>query len=77
MILIPIVLWEDQPQITTALFTWMSLIPTLIRNLIGVGVFMGAAYWYLYLTGKNAIDVDFNLGSLSTALGAGSPDRKV
>ena len=34
---------------------------------------MGAAYWYLYLTGTGAVEIDFNLGSLNTAMEAGGP----
>ena len=34
---------------------------------------MGAAYWYLFLTGSGSVDIDFNLGSLNTAMDAGGP----
>ena len=41
--------------------------------MIGGGVFVGAIYWYLYLTGEGAVDIDFNIGSLNSALQAGGP----
>lgn len=30
-------------------------------------------YWYLYLTGEDGVPIDFNLGSLMTAMEAGGP----
>lgn len=36
-------------------------------------MFVAGAYWYLYLTGEGAVDIDFNIGSLSSAMEAGGP----
>lgn len=52
------------------------MIPTLIGNLVGGGLFVAAAYWYLYLTGEGDIAVTFNIGSLDTAMEAGGPMRR-
>lgn len=49
------------------------MIPTTLGNIIGGGLFVGAAYWYLYLTGEGAVDIDFNVGGLDTAMEAGGP----
>ena len=57
-------------------YIWKSLIPTLLGNLVGGGMFVATAYWYLYLTGDAGISVDFNTGSLATAMEAGGPMRR-
>lgn len=43
--------------------------------MVGGGLFVSTAYWYLYLTGEVAVGIDFNLGSLDTAMEAGGPMR--
>lgn len=53
------------------MYIWKSLIPTTIRNIIGGGLFVAAADWYLYLTEEGAVEVDFNLGSLDIAMEVG------
>ena len=49
------------------------MIPTTIGNMIGGGIFVGAIYWYLFLTGEGSVDIDFNIGSLESAMEAGGP----
>ena len=73
MYFIPIAIWNSHPQITVSFYIWKSLIPTTLGNIIGGGLFVGAAYWYLYLTGEGSIDIDFNIGGLDTAMEAGGP----
>ena len=74
MTFIPLAIWVGHPQITVGFYIWKSLIPTLIGNLLGGGIFVGAAYWYLYLTGEDDVEVDFNVGATSTAIAeAGGP----
>ena len=70
---IPSAIFYGHPDIGVGLYIWKSLIPTTIGNIIGGGFFVGSAYWYLYLTGEGAVDVDFNLGSLDTAMEVGGP----
>ena len=53
------------------------MIPTTLGNMVGGGLFVGTAYWYLYLTGEVGVQIDFNLGSLATAEEAGGPMRKI
>ena len=73
MVFIPIAIWLGHPTITTSYYIWKSLIPTLLGNLVGGAVFVGLMYWYLYLTGEGSVDIDFNIGSLNSALEAGGP----
>ncbi|MCJ1378478.1 hypothetical protein MMC17_001577 [Xylographa soralifera] len=73
MYFIPIAIFNGSTTITVGYYIWKSLIPTVIGNMIGGGIFVGAAYWYLYLTGEGSIDIDFNVGSLESAMEAGGP----
>ena len=73
MYFIPIAIFNGSPTITVGYYIWKSLIPTVIGNVIGGGLFVGATYWYLYLTGEGSIDIDFNVGSLESAMEAGGP----
>ncbi|KAK3075921.1 hypothetical protein LTR53_008433 [Teratosphaeriaceae sp. CCFEE 6253] len=53
-------------------YIWKSMIPTLLGNIVGGGFFVGAVYWYLYLTGDE-VAVTFDTGSLATAMDVGGP----
>jgi formate/nitrite transporter len=75
MFFIPMGIWCGAP-FGAGYYIWKSLIPTLLGNLVGGGLFVGAAYWYLYLTGEDGVQVDFNMGSLATAMEAGGPLRR-
>ncbi|KAI4098827.1 MAG: hypothetical protein L6R37_006281 [Teloschistes peruensis] len=69
MFFIPISIWNAHPDISVPFYIYKSLIPTLLGNIVGGGVFVGAMYWYLYLMGTGAIDVDFNTsGGLGNAV---------
>lgn len=43
--------------------------------MVGGGLFVGTVYWYLYLTGEAAVQINFDLGSIATAMEAGGPMR--
>lgn len=73
MFFIPIGIWNGSPKISVGYYIWKSLIPSVIGNIIGGGFFVGTAYWYLYLTGEGSVAIDFNLGSLESAMEAGGP----
>lgn len=77
MFFIPNAIWYGHPDIGVGLYIWKSLIPTTIGNIIGGGLFVGAAYWYLYMTGEGAVEVDFNLDSLDTAMEVGGPMGRI
>ena len=49
------------------------MIPTALGNIVGGGLFVGAAYWYLYLTGVGPDEIKFDLGGLDSAMEAGGP----
>ena len=49
------------------------MIPTAIGNIVGGGLFVGAANWYLYLTGLGNDEIRFDLGGLDTAIEVGGP----
>ncbi|KAL8639336.1 MAG: hypothetical protein Q9228_003628 [Teloschistes exilis] len=68
MFFIPISIWNSHPDISVPFYIYKSLIPTLLGNIVGGGVFVGAIYWYLYLMGTGAVEVDFNTsGGLGNA----------
>lgn len=46
-------MWNGAP-ITVGYYIWKSMIPALIGNTIGGALFVGAVYWYLYLTGEGS-----------------------
>lgn len=72
MFFIPIGIWNGAP-FGVGYYIWKSLIPTTLGNMIGGGLFVGAIYWYLYLTGEGNVDVSFDLGGLASAMEAGGP----
>lgn len=79
MFFIPMAIFLGHPQITTSYYIWKSLIPTLLGNIVGGGLFVAVPYWYLYLHGQET-PIDFNVGAVSTAEQSGgglgsSPSR--
>lgn len=75
MFFIPMGIWCGAPM-TVGYYIWKSMIPTCLGNMVGGGLFVGAAYWYLYLTGAVGVQIDFNLSSVATAMEAGGPMRR-
>lgn len=47
MFFIPIAIFLHDPEITVGYYIWKSMIPALIGNIIGGGLFVGVVYWYL------------------------------
>lgn len=79
MFFIPIGIWNGAP-FGVGYYIWKSLIPTTLGNMVGGGLFVGAIYWYLYLTGEGNVEVSFDLGGLASAMEAGGPmgrDRRL
>lgn len=72
MFFIPMGMWVGAP-ITVGHYIGSSMIPTLLGNMVGGGLFVGTFYWYLYLTGVDNVQIDFNLDSITTAMEAGGP----
>lgn len=73
MYFIPIAIFVGHPDIGVGLYIWKSMIPTLLGNLVGGGLFVGAIYWYLYLTGIGPDEISFDMGGLDSAMEAGGP----
>ncbi|PWY83607.1 Formate/nitrite transporter [Aspergillus heteromorphus CBS 117.55] len=49
MTFIPLSIWLEAPGITVGLYIWKGIIPTLLGNIVGGGLFVGTYYWYMYL----------------------------
>lgn len=47
MFFIPNAIWQNDPEITVGYYIWKSMIPALIGNIIGGGLFVGVTFWYL------------------------------
>lgn len=47
MFFVPIGIWYDTPGLNVGYYIWKSMIPALIGNIIGGGLFVGVMYWYL------------------------------
>ncbi|KAI5367238.1 Putative formate/nitrite transporter, aquaporin [Septoria linicola] len=57
--LIPIGIWCGAP-IGVWYYIYKSMLPSLVGNAIGGGVFVGVMYWYIHMTGKEAVAADFD-----------------
>lgn len=45
MTFIPLGIWLDAPGITTGLYIWKGIIPTLLGNILGGGLFCGESWF--------------------------------
>ncbi|OQO03027.1 hypothetical protein B0A48_11311 [Cryoendolithus antarcticus] len=59
MFLVPIGIFNGAP-FGVGYYIWKSMIPALLGNTIGGGLFVGVVYWYLYMTGDEAVSPDFD-----------------
>jgi hypothetical protein len=68
MFFIPMAIFVGAPEpLTVTFYIWKSLIPALIGNAIGGGLFVGVLYWYLYLAG-NEVPIHFDNTPMDTAV---------
>ena len=51
MFFVPIGICYDAPGLSTRFYIWKSMIPALIGNIVGGGLFVGVMYWYLVSLG--------------------------
>lgn len=58
-------------------YIWKSMIPTALGNMVGGGLFVGAAYWYLYLSGEAGVAISFDIGSIDTAVEGGAGPLRI
>lgn len=47
MYFIPMAIFLGSPTITVGYYIWKSMIPALLGNIVGGGVFVAAVHWYL------------------------------
>lgn len=47
MFFVPLGIFLGSPEISVGYYIWKSMIPALIGNVIGGGLFVGVVYWYL------------------------------
>ena len=73
MYFILVAIFYGHPDIGVGLYIWNSVIPTALGNTVGGGLFVGATYRYLYLTGPGVEDIKFDLGGLGPAMETGGP----
>ena len=49
MAFIPMAIWLDAPGISVGLYIWKGIIPTLLGNIVGGGLFVGRSSILLFL----------------------------
>ncbi|KAK0120466.1 hypothetical protein ONS96_010680 [Cadophora gregata f. sp. sojae] len=60
MYFIPLALFLGAPKpLTIGYYIWKSMLPALLGNIIGGGLFCGAVYWYLFLEGEE-VEIHFD-----------------
>ncbi|KAL5332109.1 Formate/nitrite transporter [Aspergillus crustosus] len=55
MTFIPMAIWLEAPGISVGLYIWKGIIPTLLGNIVGGGLFVGTYYWYMFLVKGNPV----------------------
>ncbi|KAL2836477.1 Formate/nitrite transporter [Aspergillus pseudoustus] len=55
MTFIPMAIWLNAPGISVGLYIWKGIIPTLLGNIVGGGLFVATYYWYMYLLKSDPI----------------------
>lgn len=66
MYFIPLAIFLGAPKpLTVGYYIWKSMIPSLLGNIVGGGLFTGVVYWYLYLAGTE-IAIHFDTMPLDT-----------
>ncbi|KAI9368235.1 Formate/nitrite transporter [Aspergillus egyptiacus] len=55
MTFIPMAMWLQAPGISVGLYIWKGIVPTLLGNIVGGGLFVGTYYWYMYLLDSESV----------------------
>jgi len=71
MFFVPMGIWNGAP-FGVGYYIWKSLIPTTLGNMVGGGLFVGAVYWYLYISGEGDVGVTFEMGAVQSAIQDGA-----
>ncbi|KAI9649958.1 hypothetical protein NHQ30_002543 [Ciborinia camelliae] len=65
---IPLAIFLKAPApLTVSYYIWKSMIPSLLGNIIGGGLFCGGVYWYLYLA-HETVPIHFDTTDANTAV---------
>ncbi|KAI9723555.1 MAG: hypothetical protein M1828_004151 [Chrysothrix sp. TS-e1954] len=64
-------------DITVGTYVWKSMVASTLGNIVGGGLFVGAMYWYLYLSGEAGVAVGFNIGAEETAIEGGAGPLRI
>lgn len=48
-------IWQQTPGLTVGMYIWKGIIPTLLGNIIGGGLFVGVYLWYFFLQGNTTV----------------------
>ncbi|GME65616.1 putative formate/nitrite transporter [Neofusicoccum parvum] len=80
MFFVPAGIWHGAP-VTVATYVWKGVVPGLLGNLVGGGVFVAGFYWYLHLQGQPDVAIDGvyygqGVGSKGLHLQRGSRDEE-
>jgi hypothetical protein len=68
MYFIPLAIFLRAPEpLTVGYYIWKSMIPSLLGNIVGGGLFTGGIYWYLFLAGTE-VEIHFDTQPLDTAV---------
>ena len=68
MYFIPLAIFLGAPKpLTVGYYIWKSMIPSLLGNIVGGGLFTGVVYWYLFLAGEE-VEIHFDTMPLDTAV---------
>jgi hypothetical protein len=68
MYFIPLAIFLGAPKpLTVGYYIWKSMIPSLLGNIVGGGLFTGVIYWYLFLAGTE-VPIHFDTMPLDTAV---------
>ncbi|KAE9371573.1 hypothetical protein N431DRAFT_410451 [Stipitochalara longipes BDJ] len=68
MYFIPLAIFLGAPKpLTVGYYIWKSMIPSLLGNIVGGGLFTGVVYWYLFLAGEE-VEIHFDTQPLDTAV---------
>lgn len=69
MYFIPLAIFLGAPKpLTVGYYIWKSMIPSLLGNIVGGGLFTGVVYWYLFLAGGEEVEIHFDTLPMDTAV---------
>jgi formate/nitrite transporter len=76
MFFLPLAMWQHVPGVTLA-HTVSNLVMALLGNIVGAGLFVAVAYWYLYLADRPATAAGATTTALASAAAPPARQRQV